>query len=245
MSSRFASPFMAKSPLAKKNDPPSSLSAVSGLIGKVRNVVVDKIRKGEVEDLLIPQKIQNLIPTSVRAFGSDIAQNLLGVENKGDITEKHLSNAEKKALENARIRAQEKGRNYITYDDYDTVEVTGDNSKYKDIGGAGFISGWGGNVKNEDTPGFVGLLKKTFNPNYSMKTALGAANFKQNDDGTYTYTDQYDFNDAKEGGIEAYKREVAERELSGNPLTAYQKLRLLAKYQGSAPGEGANVNIKI
>ena len=75
------------------------------------------------------------------------------------------------------------------------------------------------------------------------KGIYGSVHFKKNEDGTYTYTDQYDFNDAKEGGMQDFRDEVARREEEGDPLTAYQKVRLFAKYMGSGPGEGANVKI--
>ena len=58
-------------------------------------------------------------------------------------------------------------------------------------------------------------------PRFAAKTTFGRMSFKENPDGTYTYNDQFDYNDAKEGGFEAFKED-----LKNNPkLTMYQKLR--------------------
>lgn len=215
--------------------------SVNPLVSKVSAIAskaADDLRKADAEDFIIPQSIQNLVPANVRALGKDVLQNIMGVEQKDkkDITERHFSKRELEALAQARARAEADNRDYITYEDW----ATSDN-KFGDIGGAGFTGGWGGNQKDER--GIFGLIKDAFNPAYSMKTTLGAVRFKKNEDGTYTYTDQYDFNDAKEGGMQGFRDEVARREEEGDPLTAYQKVRLFAKYMGSGPGEGANVKI--
>ena len=39
----------------------------------------------------------------------------------------------------------------------------------------------------------------------ATKTAFGRMNFSNNDDGTVTYTGQFDYKDAKEGGFSAFK----------------------------------------
>ena len=225
-----------KSPLKQVN-PLSSLMVTAG------KKLADNVSKMDGEDFIIPQPIQNLVPASVRALGKDVVQNIMGVEQKDkkDITERHFSKRELEALAQARERAEAAGRDYIDYQDYNTGGEGAD--RFADIGGAGFTGGWGGNKKTEESPGILGLLKRTFDPNYSMKTTLGSVGFKKNEDGTYTYTDQYDFNDAKEGGMQGFRDEVAKREKDGDPLTAYQKVRLFAKYMGSGPGEGANVKI--
>ena len=209
----------------------------------VASKAADDIRKADTEDFIIPQSVQNLVPASIRMLGSDVLQNIMGVEQKDkkDITERHFSKKELEALAQARARAEADNRDYIDYQDYNTGgEGAG---RFDDIGGAGFTGGWGGNKKTEESPGILGLLKRTFDPAYSMKTTLGAVRFKKNEDGTYTYTDQYDFNDAKEGGMQGFRDEVARREKEGDPLTAYQKVRLFAKYMGSGADEGANVKI--
>lgn len=177
-----------------------------------------KIVKGltsmDAEDFLIPQSVQNMVPLNVRAFAND----LMG--NDSEINERHLSKAEKDALQSARERAEKAGKNFIEYGDYDT------DSQYGDVGG-------------DDNDTTAKLAARLLDPNYSAKTTFGQIGFKKNEDGTYTYTDRYNFNNAKEGGMEAFKKELEE-----NPdLTTYQKLRKLAQYKGSGPGEGAEVNI--
>ena len=177
-----------------------------------------KIMKGltsmDAEDFLIPQSVQNMVPLNVRAFAND----LMG--NDSEINERHLSQAEKDALQSAREKAEKAGKNFIEYGDYDT------DSQYGDVGG-------------DDNDTTAKLAARLLDPNYSAKTTFGQIGFKKNEDGTYTYTDRYNFNNAKEGGMEAFKKELEE-----NPdLTTYQKLRKLAQYKGSGPGEGAEVNI--
>ena len=185
---------------------PSMLSAGSNL--------VSKMSKMDPEDFLIPQSVQNMIPLNVRAFAND----LMG--NDSEINERHLSQAEKDALQSAREKAEKAGKSFIEYGDYDT------DSQYGDVGG-----------DSNDTT--AKLASRLLDPNYSAKTTFGQIGFKKNKDGTYTYTDKYNFNNAKEGGMDGFRKELEE-----NPdLTAYQKLRKLAEYKGSGPGEGADVNI--
>lgn len=172
------------------------------------------IKNIELDNLIVPQSIQNLVPLNVRQYLLD----LMG--DTGEINESHLSKGEKEALTKARKKAEKEGKDFIEYGDYDT------DSQYGDVGG-----------NNEETT--VDLAKRLFDPNYSMKTTFGQMKFKKNDDGTYTYTDQYNFNNAKPGGLEAFQAD-----LDANPdLTTYQKLRKLAQYQGSGPGEGAMVDV--
>ena len=176
--------------------------------------LVNRMKKMDPEDFLIPQSIQNMIPLNVRAFAND----LMG--NDSEINERHLSQAEKDALQGAREKAEKAGKSFIEYGDYDT------DSQYGDVGG-----------NPDDTT--AKLASRLLDPNYSAKTTFGQIGFKKNEDGTYTYTDKYNFNNAKEGGMDGFRKELKE-----NPdLTAYQKLRKLAEYKGSGPGEGADVNI--
>lgn len=192
---------------------PTTVGLIPGM-SQLSAKIANKFRGMDPEDFLIPQSVQNLIPLNVRAFAND----LMG--NDSEINERHLSQAEKDALQSAREKAEKAGKNFIEYGDYDT------DSQYGDVGG-----------DNNDTT--AKLAARLLDPNYSAKTTFGQIGFKKNEDGTYTYTDKYNFNNAKEGGMEAFNKELEE-----NPnLTAYQKLRKLAEYKGSGPGEGAEVNI--
>ena len=62
--------------------------------GKVKNIV--NTIKNEPEDLLIPQKLQNMLPINARAFAGDIIGNITGIDSfKSEINERHLSDEEK------------------------------------------------------------------------------------------------------------------------------------------------------
>jgi hypothetical protein len=178
----------------------------------------------------IMQPIKNLIPINARAFASDIIGNVTGIDSfKSEINESHLSAGEKEAITNARIQAEKNNRNFIGYNDYfpaeDNIEVPSANT-------------WdGGDVDHKESNSQ--FLENVMDDRYATKTTFGRMNFSNNDDGTVTYTDQFDYNDAKEGGFSAFKED-----LDNNPdLSMYQKLRKAGTYLGSGPGEGAKVNI--
>ena len=91
-----------------------------GLGDKITGAVtsaVDSVKKMDPEDFIIPQSVQNMVPINVRAFASD----LMGRDR--DITERHLSKKELAAITAAREKAEAAGRSYITYDDYDEIEL--------------------------------------------------------------------------------------------------------------------------
>jgi len=197
----------------------SSTSPGSTFLGTMANLgsnLVNKFKDTDWEDFIIPQSIQNKVPINVRALAGDV----LGRDR--DITERHLDDDEKEALLEATKNAEKRGSDRIEYKDYGT------NSQYGDVGG-----------DNEEST--MDLLKRMTDPKYALKTTFGQMAFTKNDDGTYSYQDRYNFNDAKEGGMDAFKQE-----LKDNPdLTTYQKIRKFAKYQGSGPGEGSKVNITL
>jgi len=191
--------------------------------------IVDKI-KNEPEDLLIPQNLQNMLPINARAFAGDILGNITGIDSfKSEINERHLSDEEKLAITTARERAQKNNRNFIGYNDYfpaeENIEVPSSEA-------------WdGSDVEHKESNSQ--FLENIQDPRYAAKTTFGRMGFKENPDGTYTYNDQFDYNDAKEGGFSAFKED-----LKNNPnLTMYQKLRKAGTYLGSGPGEGAKINI--
>ena len=200
----------------------------SMFVSKVKNIV--STVANEPEDLLVPQSMQNMLPINARAFASDIIGNVTGIDSfKSDITEKHLSDYEKLAITTARERAQANNRNFIGYNDYfpaeENIEVPSSEA-------------WdGSDVKHEESNSQ--FLENVMDPRYATKTTFGRMSFKENPDGTYTYNDQFDYNDAKEGGFSAFKED-----LKNNPnLTMYQKLRKAGTYLGSGPGEGAKIDI--
>lgn len=74
---------------------------------------------------------------------------------------------------------------------------------------------------------------KIFDPSYSVKTTLGQVNYTKNDDGTYTYTDKYDFNERKNKPSKTFIESVKEK-----GLDPYAQVRNIATYFGPGPGEG-------
>tara|TARA_R100001369_G_scaffold23353_1_gene42942 strand:- start:168 stop:752 length:585 start_codon:yes stop_codon:yes gene_type:complete len=170
------------------------------------------------------QTIQNVVPLNVRAFATDIASNVTGIDAiNNDISEKHLNPRERLALQEATKVAQSQGRNYIEYEDYMT-----EGGAYGDVGG-GDESAWA-------------PLTQLLNPGYSMKTTFGQMNFSNNPDGTTTYTDRYNFNDANTADAEA---ETFLEGAEEGGLSLYGQARNVATHLGSGPGEGANVNITL
>ena len=161
-----------------------------------------------------------LIPTNVKAFASDIT----GIGKSEGISEKDLTKREKKALREAIKRAEEQGKNYLEYPDFaSAAEPT------SDIGGGSFLQGFA-------------PITKYFDPKYSMKTTLGQSTFKKNKDGTYTVSDEFDFNDASGRGFEGM---IADTKAAPgiSKVSPYRILRSVARNFGSAPGEGMDVNI--
>ncbi len=166
--------------------------------------------------------VLGLIPANVKAFVSDIT----GIGREEGITEKDLNNREKKALREAIKRAEEKGRNTIGYSEFATTSSP--KTKGQDVGGGSFLQNFA-------------PITKYFDPDYSMKTLLGQAKFKKNKDGTYTVTDQYDFNDASKAGFKGVIADIKDQGIIG--LSPYKFARNIARNFGSAPGEGMDVNI--
>ena len=163
-----------------------------------------------------------LIPTNAKAFFAD----LTGIGKSEGITEKDLTKREKKALREAIKRAEEQGKNYLEYPDFaSAAEPT------SDIGGGSFLQGFA-------------PITKYFDPKYSMKTTLGQSTFKKNKDGTYTVSDEFDFNDASGRGFEGM---IADTKAAPgiSKVSPYRILRSVARNFGSAPGEGMDVNINL
>jgi len=168
------------------------------------------------------------LPINLRQFTYD----LFGGDET--VTENDLNSREKKALEKARKNAEKRGSNKIEYQDYQTNEDG--ESVYADVD-----SSKDNQYSKEKDPHGLAPVKKLFNSSYALKTTFGQMAFKKNKDGTYTYDDQYNFNNAtKEGGIKNWW-EGAKKE----GLDVYGQLRNIATNFGSKPGEGSKVKIKM
>ncbi len=167
------------------------------------------------------------LPLNVRQFTYD----LFG--GKDDLTEAHLGSAEKRALNEARKRAEKAGRNYITYKDWEThgeYEEGEVDEELRDVGGG-----------DPDAP-----VTKFLDPKYALKTTFGRINFTKNDDGTYTFTDSYNFNDATGKGIEGVIEDIQSgRHNDPKYGGLYSYLRSIGRHFGSAEGEGSKVKITM
>ena len=161
-----------------------------------------------------------LVPANAKAFLAD----LTGLGKEEGSTEKDLNNREKKALREAIKRAEAQGKDYLEYKDFASSA-----NPYDDTGGGTFLQGFA-------------PITKYFDPKYSMKTTLGQAKFKKNKDGTYTVTDEFNFNDATKAGFKGF---IADAKVAPglSKLSPYRILRSVARNFGSAEGEGMPVNI--
>lgn len=87
------------------------------------------------------------------------------------------------------------------------------------------------------------FIEKMFDPDFQMRTSIGSANIKINDQGEVILTDQFNFNDAKDVNSlnDLYKAAVDIFGTDG----AYNKFRKLGTYFGSPSGEGAPIKLNL
>lgn len=159
--------------------------------------------------------LKNQIPPNIRMFVADI----FGM--KDDFTEENLSAQDQKLLKEIAMGQVDKG--YLDYGDYGVASI--------------------------DRP----LLRNLMDDRYNLKTLLGKAKVEVDEDGNLIVKDTFDFNDAKDiSNLEdlkdalsdiygAYKGETGSAGVGG----LYSAIRQIGKYIGSAPGEGAEVNINL
>ena len=158
----------------------------------------------------------NKIPPNIRQFGYDI----LG--GSGDFTEKDLSDEYKAELKGIVSNALLEGKDTISYEDYE-----------------------GGTIDQS-------LIKNLFSKNYNLKTLIGGGKIEINENGEIVVTDKFNYNDAKDiesladvkemfSGIIAAFQGKQDKYAGG----VYSAIREAAKYIGSAPGEGSDININL
>tara|TARA_R100001530_G_C4264487_1_gene141432 strand:- start:12 stop:614 length:603 start_codon:yes stop_codon:yes gene_type:complete len=166
----------------------------------------------------VSKKVTNLIPPNIRQFVYD------ALGGKEDFTEKDLSPSYKEELKGIATEALSKGKDKITYADYegDTMDKS--------------------------------LIKNIFSKNYNLKTLIGSGKITVNENGEIIVTDKFNFNDAKDlksladvknmfkGIMEAYQ---FNEKGYGAGHGLYSALREFAKYIGSGPGEGSDVIINL
>ena len=87
------------------------------------------------------------------------------------------------------------------------------------------------------------LLAKMADKNFQMRTTIGSANLRINENGDIILTDQFNFNDAKDiKSLEEAKNAVLE--IFGED-GLYKKIRKFATYAGSEEGEGTPIEINL
>ena len=164
----------------------------------------------------VSKKLTNLIPPNVRQFTYDI----LG--GKEDFTEADLSDAYKEELKGIVSNALLEGKDTISYEDYE-----------------------GGTIEES-------LIKNLLSKNYNLKTLIGGGKIEINENGEIIVTDKFNYNDAKDiesladvkemfSGIIAAFQGKQDKYAGG----VYSAIREAAKYIGSAPGEGSDININL
>ena len=87
------------------------------------------------------------------------------------------------------------------------------------------------------------LLDKMKDPNFQMRSTIGSANIKINDDGEVILTDQFNFNDAKDVNSLNDLRKAMIDILGAKG--AYNKLRKIGTYFGSPEGEGSPIELNL
>tara|TARA_R110000824_G_scaffold14902_1_gene63065 strand:+ start:2161 stop:4149 length:1989 start_codon:yes stop_codon:yes gene_type:complete len=100
----------------------------------------------------------------------------------------------------------------------------------------------------DDPLSVIELAKKLKDPNYSMKTTIGKADIVQNEDGTYSVQDQYDFEYGKGKGESSYdsfslspyavaRNLAAKRKNKGSPVDINLGSEEYIKRQGMSNGD--------
>ena len=118
-------------------------------------------------------------------------------------------------LRKAAINALDKGKSSMTYEDYPGGEMN----------------------FNKNT------LAKMANKNFQMRTTIGSANLRIDENGDIILTDQFNFNDAKDvKSLEEAKDAVLE--VFGEK-GLYKKIRKFSTYAGSEEGKGAPIELNL
>lgn len=163
--------------------------------------------------------INEAIPINIRAFVGDLAGD------DSTITEKNLSAEELETLRRLTLQNQAKNKPVFEYTDFETHE--GDINQYEDVSGV---------ASNIDV-----VSKTATSPKYALKTTLGQASITTDDDGNTIIRDRYNFNDAKDNfRFDEFMKDVVNAGMSG-----YLQARNIARYFGSGPGEGSEVEINL
>ncbi len=158
------------------------------------------------------------IPTMIKQFLHDVT----GGDKK--LTEKDLLAPELEFLTARAIALNKKEKNKFEYEDYNTQKEG--QSQYSDVGGGG---------------GVIDFFTKLNDPAYSMKTTLGQAEIKVNEQGETVIVDRYNFNDS-DGAFNLLQFLKGVKNAGFSP---YAQARNIAREFGSKEGEGSEVEINL
>jgi LysM repeat protein len=185
---------------------------------KLTESVKEKQSEPEVTKVNSPKKSRGTIPTNLKQFVKD----LFGSDDL--LTEEDITPEEKEALVAAVKKAKEQNKNILEYNDYQT-QKTGED-QYKDVSTA---------VDNRS------FFSRVADPSYSMKTTIGQAQIKEDEEGNTIVLDRYNFNDAKtEFDLVDFLKGV--RSAGGS---VYGQARNIGRWFGSSSEEGSSVAINL
>lgn len=141
------------------------------------------------------------------------ASDLLGMDSSA--SNENFSDKGIAVLKEAAINALDQGKSSMSYEDYP-----------------------GGKMNFNEN-----FLSKLKDPNFNMRTTIGSANLRINENGDIILTDQFNFNDAKDiKSLSDAKNAVLE--IFGEE-GLYKKIRKIGTYAGSKEGEGSSIELNL
>tara|TARA_R110000765_G_scaffold109975_2_gene201192 strand:+ start:127 stop:660 length:534 start_codon:yes stop_codon:yes gene_type:complete len=141
------------------------------------------------------------------------ASDLLGMDSSA--SNENFSDKGIAVLKEAAINALDQGKSSMSYEDYPGGEMN----------------------FNEN------FLSKLQDPNFNMRTTIGSANLRINENGDIILTDQFNFNDAKDiKSLSDAKNAVLD--IFGEE-GLYKKIRKIGTYAGSEEGEGSSIELNL
>jgi len=171
------------------------------------------------------KKVVNMIPPNVRLMVNDVFKQSTGSKFDKVFTEQNLNPEYTSVLKDIALDVLSKGKTNIEYADYKSVE--GDNA-YADV--------------NYTAKGLPDISNKRFN----LKTSLGQATIKVDNQGNLIIVDKFNFNDSDSIDSVSDFYQMA-KEIGGSALQGegYNFVRKIGKWFGSPEGEGQNVRINL
>jgi len=171
------------------------------------------------------RKVINMIPPNVRLMVNDVFKQSTDSKFDKVFTEQNLNPEYTSVLKDIALDVLNKGKTNIEYADYKSVE--GDNA-YADV--------------NYTAKGLPDISNKRFN----LKTSLGQATIKVDNQGNLIIVDKFNFNDSDSIDSVSDFYQMA-KEIGGSALQGegYNFVRKIGKWFGSPEGEGQNVRINL